>query len=131
MGGPWMTGTPHEIFGSLLRNYRRVAGMTQDDLADRAGVSAHTISNIERGIAHVARKETLNLLIEALALTPQQADTLLAAARAVHSMRASTARSAPSLGGQAVGGAAATYGRIPLPPTPLIGRENEFATLRA
>ena len=63
-----MDATPHETFGSLLRSYRRIAGITQEELAERAGVSADTISNLERDIAHTPRKETIRLLAEALGL---------------------------------------------------------------
>jgi transcriptional regulator with XRE-family HTH domain len=36
-------------FGELLRDHRRAAGLTQEELAERAGLSARSISELERG----------------------------------------------------------------------------------
>ena len=36
-------------FGQLLRRYRKAAGLTQEALAERALLSAYTISALERG----------------------------------------------------------------------------------
>ena len=38
-----------EAFGELLRRYRIAAGLSQEALAERAGLSAHGISDLERG----------------------------------------------------------------------------------
>src|SRR5690348_9694168 len=116
-----MEVTPHETFGSLLRSYRRIAGITQEELAERAGVSADTISNLERGVAHVPHKETVHLLVEALSLTPQERDDLVAAA---HAMRATS----PTIG-VSPDAPATPQNRVPLPPTPLIGRDNDLAAV--
>ncbi len=40
--------TPHP-FGRLLKRFRRAAGLSQEALAARAGVSGRTISDLERG----------------------------------------------------------------------------------
>jgi transcriptional regulator with XRE-family HTH domain len=117
-----MDATPRETFGSLLRSYRRIAGITQEELAERAGVSADTISNLERGVAHVPRKETLHLLVEALRLAPEEQDTLLAAARAM--------RAASPTVGVSPDAPATPQSRAPLPPTPLVGREEDLAAVR-
>src|SRR5262249_59547647 len=77
-----MEGTQRETFGSLLRRHRRAAGLTQQELAERAGISEDTISNIERGVPHVPRRETLELLAEALRLAPEDRTTFLDAAHA-------------------------------------------------
>ena len=37
-------------FGALLRQYRRVAGLTQEALAERVGLTAQAISALERGL---------------------------------------------------------------------------------
>ncbi len=55
-------------FGDLLREYRRAAGLTQEELAERAGVSPRSISELERGGAHVPRRDTIGLLARALGL---------------------------------------------------------------
>ena len=116
-----MDATPHETFGSLLRSYRRIAGITQEELAERAGVSADTISNLERDIAHTPRKETIRLLAEALGLTPEERETFLAAAR---TMRATS----PTVGVSS-DAPATPQSRVPLPPTPLVGREEDLAAV--
>ena len=55
-------------FGELLRDHRRAAGLTQEELAERAGVSPRSISELERGGAHVPRRDTVALLARALGL---------------------------------------------------------------
>jgi transcriptional regulator with XRE-family HTH domain len=40
-----------EGFGVQLRSRRVAAGLTQEELAGRAGLSERTIRNLERGIA--------------------------------------------------------------------------------
>src|SRR5206468_12626633 len=55
-------------FGDLLRDYRRAADLTQEELAERAGVSPRSISELERGGAHVPRRDTVMLLARALGL---------------------------------------------------------------
>ncbi len=67
-------------FGDLLRRQRRAAGLTQEELADRAGVSPRTIGDIERGIARSYRHETVHLLAEALCLAPGERDVFEASA---------------------------------------------------
>ncbi len=64
-----MTGHPLSLrFGELLRDYRRTAGLTQEELAERAGISPRSISEMERGGAHVPRRDTVALLASALEL---------------------------------------------------------------
>ncbi len=68
--GAAMTVPP--TFGALLGRARRAAGVTQETLAARAGVSARAISDLERGVKHVPRRDTVRLLIAALPLSPQE-----------------------------------------------------------
>jgi transcriptional regulator with XRE-family HTH domain len=42
-------------FGDLLRKHRLAAGLTQEGLADHAGLSAHGIQKLERGVTHPYR----------------------------------------------------------------------------
>ena len=55
-------------FGRLLRRSRLAAGLSQEALAERAGLSWRTISDLERGVKHGPRGSTLRLLADALAL---------------------------------------------------------------
>jgi len=68
-------------FGALLRQLRTEAGLTQEELAARASLSARSISDLERGINVTARKETARLLADALALTGPTRRMFEAAAR--------------------------------------------------
>jgi class 3 adenylate cyclase len=68
-------------FGDLLRGYRLAAGLTQDQLAERARLSVDAIGTLERGVRRSPRKETVALLSEALGLTGEDQQTFLAAAR--------------------------------------------------
>jgi DNA-binding XRE family transcriptional regulator len=63
-------------FGQLLRRHRHLAQLTQEDLAERAGLSARSISDIERGASHVPRYSTVRLLAGALELSDDQCAAL-------------------------------------------------------
>ena len=54
-------------FGALLRLWRTRAGLTQERLAERAGLSPRTIRALEHGRAH-PRAETSRLLADAFGL---------------------------------------------------------------
>ena len=66
-----MEAVPTLTFGDMLRRYRVAAGLTQEELAERAGVSTRGISDLERGVKAVPRKDTVHLLAAALQLTPE------------------------------------------------------------
>ena len=53
---------PFVTFGALLRQYRRAAGLTQEALAERAGVTAQAISALERGFRRRPHPSTVRLL---------------------------------------------------------------------
>ncbi|MGC7102882.1 helix-turn-helix domain-containing protein [Amycolatopsis lurida] len=55
-------------FGSLLRAYRLRAGITQDVLADKSGVSVRTISLLETGKRKRPRLSSAGVLADALGL---------------------------------------------------------------
>jgi transcriptional regulator with XRE-family HTH domain/tetratricopeptide (TPR) repeat protein len=78
---PTMAKQPVGGFAELLQRLRVRAGMTQDELAEAAGVSPRTVSDLERGINRTARKDTAGLLAGALGLTGRERDQFLAAAR--------------------------------------------------
>src|ERR1700682_4023017 len=68
-------------FGALLRRHRQAAGVTQEELAERARLSARAVIDLERGAAHTPRRETVALLADALALPPPERSVFEAAAR--------------------------------------------------
>ena len=60
---------PVVAFAGLLRQLRTEAGLSQEELAEAAGVGVRTVSDLERGVALTARKDTARLLADALSLT--------------------------------------------------------------
>ena len=106
-------------FGALLKRYRQAAGLSQEGLAARAGLSARAISDLERGIYRTPRYDTVHLLLEALTLPEPQQALLRGAARP-----ADVPVSADPLPG-------ATVSAPPLPPTLLIGRVAERSRVLA
>ena len=109
-----MAITSAATFGSLLRHHRLAAGLTQEALAERAGVSARGVQDLERART-TPRAETVRLLAEALDLSPQARADLIAAARP--ELAATPTPSAIPL----------RLAAVPVPPTPLVGREREVA----
>jgi predicted ATPase/class 3 adenylate cyclase len=77
-------------FGDLLKQHRLAAGVSQEALAERARLSVHTISALERGARRKPYRDTIALLAEALSLSR--------AARA-ELERAATRRSSPVAAG--------------------------------
>jgi tetratricopeptide (TPR) repeat protein/DNA-binding XRE family transcriptional regulator len=57
-----------ELPGSWLRQQREAAGLTQEDLAERSGLSIRTISNLERNRAQKPRPWSVRQITETLGL---------------------------------------------------------------
>jgi DNA-binding SARP family transcriptional activator/tetratricopeptide (TPR) repeat protein/DNA-binding XRE family transcriptional regulator len=74
------TTAKHTGFGELLRAGRRAAGMNQQQLADRAGVSVSAIRDLEQGRTRRPRAQVLDALVAALDLTGDTAAAFRAAA---------------------------------------------------
>jgi len=110
-----MSARTASAFGGLLRGYREAAGLTQEELAERARLSARGISDLERGVRRLPRPETVRLLAAALGLAPAERGALIAAARPA----AAPPPAIPRPRG------------LPFPVTPLLGREREEAAVRA
>jgi predicted ATPase/transcriptional regulator with XRE-family HTH domain len=68
-------------FGELLRRRRLAAGLTQEALAERAGISARAVSDLERDPDRTPRLDTIGMLADALGLAAGDRAGLLAAAR--------------------------------------------------
>ena len=67
-------------FAEQLKQYRAAAGLTQEQLAERAGLSVRGISDLERGINRRPQSETLAQLINALQVDTAEKAALEAAA---------------------------------------------------
>ena len=72
---------PALSFAGLLRQFRAEARLTQEELAEAAGLSPRSVSDLERGINRTARKDTALLLADALKLTGQVRVLFVAAER--------------------------------------------------
>src|SRR5579859_3191970 len=72
-------GEYHAV-GALLRRYREAAGLSQQALAERAGVSPRGLLYLERGMRR-PYPATLRRLADALSLTAQERAALTLAAR--------------------------------------------------
>jgi tetratricopeptide (TPR) repeat protein/transcriptional regulator with XRE-family HTH domain len=74
--------TPQPLaFGQLLRRYRAAAQLTQAQLGALSGVSARTISDLERGLLRTPYHHTIESLAHALQLEPHERARFEAAAR--------------------------------------------------
>lgn len=115
------TQTDPTPFGTLLRRHRQAAALSQGALAELAGLSVQAVGQLERGDRRAPRLETVRLLATALQLDAAARARLLAAAR-------------PDMGAETPVAAvlepcADPPTALPLPLTPLIGREGEEATV--
>ncbi|MCC6944623.1 MAG: helix-turn-helix transcriptional regulator, partial [Thermomicrobiales bacterium] len=58
--------------GQVIRRFRLASGMSQEQLAERSGLSARSVSDLERGLRSGTRPETLRMLAEALSLSEEE-----------------------------------------------------------
>jgi transcriptional regulator with XRE-family HTH domain len=98
-----------DSFGGRLTHFRHQARLTQEQLADRSGLSVRAISSLECGARH-PRRLTVERLATGLGLAPLERRQLVDAAVAERFV-------------------AVDHPRPPLPP--LVGREHEISELRA
>jgi transcriptional regulator with XRE-family HTH domain len=114
-----VTDRPMPDFAGLLRQARVAARLTQEELAEEAGVSPRTVSDLERGINRRAHKDTARLLADALGLTgPARAEF------------EAIARGRPVPDGPGSGGAAAAATRtLPRDIASFTGRQQELREL--
>ena len=76
-----MPGPDAVSFAALLKRQRLAAGLTQEALAERAGLSAKAVGDLERDPDRSPRLGTVTLLADALGADQEQRGELLAAAR--------------------------------------------------
>ncbi|MGN9787791.1 BTAD domain-containing putative transcriptional regulator [Nonomuraea sp. ZG12] len=84
-------------FGGLLRAHRLRAGLTQRQLAERAGVSAGTIRDLEQGRTRSPKRDSVQAIAAALGVSGPDVERLHAAAAETH--RAQRADAGPVRGG--------------------------------
>jgi predicted ATPase/DNA-binding XRE family transcriptional regulator len=102
-------------FGTRLRQLREAAGLTQGELAGRAGLTAKAIGMLERGARKHPYPHTVRALADSLELSEDE--------------RVALTRSIPRRSGNApapvVEAAAMHPSALPVTLTPLVGRERE------
>ena len=112
-----MTRAGASPFGDRLRRLREAAGLTQEELADRAGLSRDAVSALERGRRRHPQAQTFRALATALGLSEEEVREL---------------RSAAPLrpGGRPVAPVVDPPASLPAPLTNLVGRRRELGELR-
>ncbi|SBT53443.1 ATP-binding protein [Micromonospora narathiwatensis] len=131
------SGSPDRrtLLPDLLRGHRLAAGLTQAELAGRAGVGVRTVRDLERGRSARPQRTTVDLLADALGLADDARRAFRAAARPApagpHLAAAAprpAARQLPVTGSATTGSGTS----IALPqPVPLIGRDRDVAEVAA
>ena len=76
-----MNSRPGQSLGEFISGLRRLAGKTQEELAEDSGLSARSISDFERDKVSRPRRRSLELLAGALNLDPEQTNALVTIAR--------------------------------------------------
>jgi transcriptional regulator with XRE-family HTH domain len=61
-----------EHVGGLIRHYRGEAGLTQEELAERAGLAPSSVVHLESGEVKRPRAKTLAKLAAALGVDPRE-----------------------------------------------------------
>jgi predicted ATPase/DNA-binding XRE family transcriptional regulator len=105
-------------FGDILSKRRRAAGLTQEALAERAGISARAIAELERGAVRAPRRDTLEMIADALELDPGERERWRNRRRHL-SIRDRTGDSGDPGGSS-----------LPIRATSFIGRERELDQLK-
>lgn len=102
-------------FALLLKRYRRAVALSQEERAERTGLSARAIMYLEHG-QRAPYPDTVRRLAEALALAPPERAAFVTAADSEKTARVVHPCAEP---------------RLSCPPTPLLGRDREAAHLHA
>ena len=102
-------------FAELLRDFRLMAGLTQEELAERAGLSQRGVSDLERGTRRNPYLTTIRRLAAAMQLSAEDQAALEHAAQG----RRGPARKIPPAES------------APVSPTSFVGRERELALAHA
>lgn len=113
------SGTGHSQqpgpFGEVLRTLRQDAGVTQRELAGRAGLSAGAIRDLEQGRTKSPKRDSIEAIAAALKLSSQAAGTLHAAAKAQRSATGSSSVAAEALHIGVLGPLEVRYGDVEVP----------------
>lgn len=109
-------------FGELLRGYRQRAGLSQQELAERAGLSVEGVGALERGSRRHPHPHTIRALTTALGLRSDEGTAFAATVS-----RVSTGSGAPQSLAPGTPFPVMQRGDLPIPPSLIVGREREEA----
>jgi tetratricopeptide (TPR) repeat protein/transcriptional regulator with XRE-family HTH domain len=107
---------PGREFGQLLRRYRSAAGLTQEELAHRSGLSVRALSDMERGTTAKPFARSARLLADALQLDDANRARLLGT---LTGDQPPEPRVTPAIRPR----------QLPSPVAHFVGRENELVAL--
>src|SRR5688572_8206469 len=108
-------------FGGRLRRHREAAGLSQEELAERAALTANAISALERGERQRPYPQTVRALSDALSLSDADRSALIAAV---------PNRVRPQRSDEAISALQPVALLLPSEPTPLLGRVDELRIIR-
>ena len=123
-----MAGEQPGGLAAFVRRLRLRAGLTQDELAARAGLSPDNVGALERGLRRRLYPHTARAIADTLDLSDAERAVLVELARgAQHAGTAAvpTPAAAPTRSADA----AAPLGSLPVPLTSFVGRERELAAV--
>ncbi|GAA1617558.1 XRE family transcriptional regulator [Kribbella sancticallisti] len=107
-------------FATLLNRHRRAAQLTQEMLAEKAGMSVGAVGALERGVRRFPRRETVVALADALGLAVDDRSAFALAARRRHGARKATIDPPPP----------AVPRQLPLAVASFTGRTGDLGDLR-
>jgi len=117
-----MTSPNSGLFGNLLRKHRLASAFSQEELAERAGLSYRGVGDLERGTRKEPRLDTVRRLADALALNGLERENFVAAARTSSGLVSEPMVAAANI---------AAPSNLPASPNSFIGRDGELEALRA
>jgi transcriptional regulator with XRE-family HTH domain len=131
-----MFAAPPGPFSGLLRRYREAAGLTQEGLSVRSGLSVRAISDLERDRTRKPHQQTVLLLAAALELDDSQASDLLAVSRGTvfrgtGAPATGPAPPGPDDGARRLDSGLAAPQQLPMSVAHFVGRTTELAALSA
>jgi predicted ATPase/DNA-binding XRE family transcriptional regulator len=110
------------MFGDVLRQARKAAGLTQEELAERARVAPETVSALERGVNRAPHRDTVEALGDALGLADGE--------RLMSAVRRPLTETPDAVGLDTAGAENPRAGSsLPVALTRLLGRECEEAAI--
>jgi predicted ATPase/transcriptional regulator with XRE-family HTH domain len=118
----------HDTFGEWLRQRRRAFDLTQADLAERVGFSVSGLRKIESDERRPSR-QMAELLAQHLQIPSDERPVFVKVARGVERVERLGSPGPMPVAARFRSAAPRPASNVPIPPTPLIGREHELAAL--